>query len=100
MEKYLVSLLVKVAAVAAVASVLARSSAFKRMLMREARTMNQRVMLSLWLSVVFATGAAIRVVTHRYEAADLGLEGSLIAGILGGYVTGLLSGVIISLPAM
>ena len=35
-----------------------------------------------------------------YPAADLGLEGSLIAGILGGYVTGLLSGVLISLPAM
>ena len=35
-----------------------------------------------------------------YPAADLGLEGSLIAGILGGYVTGLASGVLISLPAM
>jgi two-component system LytT family sensor kinase len=33
-----------------------------------------------------------------YEAADLGLEGSLIAGLLGGYVTGLVSGILISLP--
>jgi two-component system LytT family sensor kinase len=31
---------------------------------------------------------------------DLGLEGSLLAGILGGYVTGLISGVLISIPAM
>ena len=30
---------------------------------------------------------------------DLGLEGSLLAGLLGGYVTGLVSGVLISLPA-
>jgi len=29
---------------------------------------------------------------QNYYAADLGLEGSLLAGILGGYVTGLLSG--------
>ena len=43
---------------------------------------------------------AIRVFSKSYPAADLGLEGSLIAGILGGYVTGLASGVLISLPAM
>jgi hypothetical protein len=38
--------------------------------------------------------------TRNYPAADLGLEGALLAGILGGYVTGLFSGVLISLPAM
>ena len=31
---------------------------------------------------------------------DLGLEGSLLAGLLGGYVTGLTSGILISFPAM
>src|SRR5207247_9203462 len=38
--------------------------------------------------------------TRSYPAVDLGLEGSLLSGILGGYVTGLLSGVLISIPAM
>ena len=43
---------------------------------------------------------ATRVVAPSYRAVDLGLEGSLLAGILGGYVTGLVSGILISIPAM
>jgi len=94
------SLLVKLAAMASIASVLARSNSFKGLLMGETRTLNQRVALSLWLSSAFGVSVAIRVFSKSYPAADLGLEGSLIAGILGGYVTGLASGVLISLPAM
>src|ERR1035441_972578 len=93
-------LLVKLAAMASIASVLARSNSFKNLLMGETRTLNQRVALSLWLSSAFGVSVAIRVFSKSYPAADLGLEGSLIAGILGGYVTGLASGVLISLPAM
>ncbi len=93
-------LLVKLGVMASIASVLARSNSFKSLLMRETRTLNQRVALALWLASVFGVSVAIRVVSKSYQAADLGLEGSLIAGILGGYVTGLLSGVLISLPAM
>jgi two-component system, LytTR family, sensor kinase len=93
-------LLVKLAAMASIASVLARSSSFKNLLMGETRTLNQRVALSLWLGSAFGVSVAIRVFSKSYPAADLGLEGSLIAGILGGYVTGLASGVLISLPAM
>src|SRR5690349_4207831 len=85
---------------ASVASLLARWNSFKSMLMRENRTLNQRVILALWLSVVFAAGVAVRVVSKSYNAADVGLEGSLLAGLLGGYVTGLLSGIVISLPAV
>ncbi len=94
---------------AAIASVLARFSAFKATLMRETRTMNQRMELATWLSVVFGTTVAVRVLISfseqkdrylGYQAGDLGLEGSLIAGLLGGYVTGLVSGVLISLPAV
>jgi two-component system LytT family sensor kinase len=70
------------------------------MLMREGRTLNQRLKLALWFSAIFAAGVATRVSIRPYEAVDLGLEGSLLAGILGGYVTGLLSGVLISIPAM
>jgi len=94
------SLLVKLAAMASIASVLARSNSFKGLLMGETRTLNQRVALSLWMSSAFGVSVAIRVFSKSYPAADLGLEGSLIAGILGGYVTGLASGVLISLPAM
>ncbi|HWB85213.1 MAG TPA: sensor histidine kinase [Bryobacteraceae bacterium] len=100
LERYLVSLLVKLGVVASIASILARSNRFKSMLMRETRTLNHRLGLALWLSSAFAVSVATRVVSHsNYEGADLGLEGSLIAGLLGGYVTGLVSGVLISLPA-
>jgi hypothetical protein len=91
LERYLVALLVKLVAMASIASVLARSNRFKSALMRETRTLKQRVVLSLWLASVFAASVATRVVSRTYHAADLGLEGSLIAGLLGGYVTGLLS---------
>ena len=101
LQGYLVTLLVKLAAMAAIASILARSNRFKAMLMRENRTLGQRLELAIWLSVVFAASVATRVAGHdTYNGADLGLEGSLMAGILGGYVTGLVSGVLISLPAL
>jgi two-component system LytT family sensor kinase len=99
-DTWLVSLLVKLAVMASIASILARSSRFKFILMRENRTMMQRLELSLWLSTFFAASVAARILGRTaYQGADLGLEGSLIAGILGGYVCGLLSGIIISLPA-
>lgn len=99
-EEYWVTLLVKLGVVACLASFLVRSSAVKRMLMQESRTLGQRLRLSFWFSAVFAASVATRVVGKSYRAVDLGLEGSLLAGILGGYVTGLVSGILISLPAM
>ena len=99
-EPYVVSLLVKLAAMASIASILARSSRFKSILLEEKRTLRQRMELALWLSVVFGASVAMRIADKSaYQGADLGLEGSLIAGILGGYVTGMLAGVMISLPA-
>jgi two-component system LytT family sensor kinase len=68
--------------------------------MRETRTLNQRLVLALWLASVFAAGVTARLMSRNYQAADLAMEGSLLAGLLGGYVTGLLSGLLISLPAM
>jgi two-component system LytT family sensor kinase len=69
--------------------------------MREQRTLNQRLMLSLSFAAIFGAGMATRLITGgAYKAVDLGLEASLLAGILAGYVTGLVTGVLISLPAM
>src|SRR5438067_2535690 len=102
MLESLFPLLVKLAAMASIASVLARFSSFKSMLMGESRTLRERAALSLWLAAAFGASVAIRVFSEsqNYPAVDLGLEGSLIAGILGGYVTGLCSGILISIPAM
>src|SRR4051794_40107300 len=97
---YLVPLLLKLGVMASIASILARSSTFKAMLMLENRTLNQRLTLSALLSSVFGGSVAVRVLGAAYGVADLGLEGSLIAGILGGYVPGLICGVLIPLPAV
>lgn len=99
LESYF-SLLLKLGVMASLASILARSAHFKRMLMRETRTLEQRLALGLVLSVVFGGSVVTRIVGKTYPAVDLGLEGSLLAGILGGYVTGLLSGSLIALPSV
>jgi len=101
LDQHLVILLVKLAVAASLASILTRSGRFQRMLMREERTLAQRVQMALVSAVIFGSGVLTRVVTRdAYQAVDLGLEGSLVMGMLGGYVTGLLAGVLISIPAM
>ncbi len=100
MEQITVTLLVRIAVAASLASIMVRFEAFRGMLMREQRTLNQRMKLALGFSGVFGAGVGIRVLTRSYSAVDLGLEGSLLAGVVGGYVTGLVSGVLISLPGM
>ncbi len=99
-DQHLVNLLVKLAVAASVASVLVRFTAFKRILLREERTLRQRLTLALSISAVFGAGVALRVFTGIYKPADLGLEASLIAGLVGGYICALVAGVLISLPAM
>jgi two-component system, LytTR family, sensor kinase len=96
---YYFSLLVKLGVAAGLASVVARSNHFKAMLMRENRTLSQRVKLALWFAIMYGATVSVRVYSRNYQAADLGLEGALLAGLLGGYVTGLCAGVVISLPA-
>jgi len=97
---YYFSLLAKLAVSAGIASVLARSNHFKAMLMRENRALSQRLKLGFWLSIVYGVSLAARMLNSNYAAADLSLEGSLLAGIVGGYVTGLFSGILIALPAL
>lgn len=99
-QEYLVILLIRLGVVASLASLLVRFGRFKTMLLREDRTINQRMLLALLLGGIFASGVAIRLVAPQYKAIDLGLEGSLVAGLVGGYVAGLISGVVISTPAM
>jgi two-component system, LytTR family, sensor kinase len=100
-EQSLVTLLVRLAVAGSLASILIRSSRFQRILMRDERTLPERLVMALGCGAFFAAGAATRVLTHNtYQAVDVGLEGSFVLGIVGGYTTGLVSGILISLPAM
>jgi two-component system LytT family sensor kinase len=95
----LITLLVKVGVIAAIASFGIRSTAVRRMLLREERTLDQRVRLSLWFTGLFAPGEIIRILAPDYTALDLSLEASLLAGLMGGYVSGMLAGILLSVPA-
>jgi two-component system LytT family sensor kinase len=95
------TLLLRVAVAASLASILSRFPAFQSTLMREDRTLVQRVKLSLMFSAFYGGSVFFRVLNPaKYDAVDLGLEGSLLSGMVGGYVTGLLSGILISIPAV
>src|SRR3974390_1606798 len=100
-EQSLVALLLRLAVAASLASILIRSNRFQRLLLREERTIPERLAMALGCGVFFAAGVATRVLTHDpYQAVDLGMEGSFVLGIVGGYLTGLVSGVLISVPAL
>jgi two-component system LytT family sensor kinase len=99
--QHLLILLVKLAVAASLASILTRSSGFQRMLMRDERTLTQRVKMALVCAVIYGSGVAVRVANPgAYQAVDLGMEGSLVMGMLGGYVTGMLAGVFIAIPTL
>ena len=98
-QQLVTTLLLRVAVAASLASILSRFTAFQQMLMREDRTLLQRFKLALACAAPYAASVATRVMNVSYQAVDLGLEGSLVAGMVGGYVTGLLAGVLISIPA-
>ncbi len=101
LDQLLVTLLVKLAVAASLASILARSSRFLRMIMKEERTLNQRLELALVFALFFGASVATRIATHgTYGGVDVGMEGCLILGLIGGYFAGLTGGILISLPAM
>jgi two-component system LytT family sensor kinase len=99
-EQPLVNLFVKLAVAASLASILVRFRFFKNLLMTEDRTLDQRLRLGVSIAMVFGGAVAVRVITGTYTGADVGLEGSFIAGLIGGYVPGLIAGTIISLAPM
>src|SRR5260370_13383406 len=94
-EAPLVPLLVKLGVVASLASILTRFSGAKRMLLREQRTLSQRLRFALWLAAIFGAGVWTRVATGNYLALDLALEGSLLAAIPAGLFSALLPGALI-----
>jgi two-component system LytT family sensor kinase len=95
----LTTLVVKLAAMAALATMLARYRRFRHILIFEQRDWPDRLVFALGLGVPFTAGVAARVLLN-YDAADLTLEGAFIAGLIAGPYTGALVGLAISLPAI
>jgi Putative regulator of cell autolysis len=100
-EQHLVSLLVKIAVAASVASILMRFRRIQRILLNDERTIGERLQLALILSVIFGAGETARIITpNQYQAIDLALESAIIAGMLAGYVSGMVTGLCVSIPAL
>lgn len=99
-QQQLAALLIKVAVSASIASILMRFNRIQKILLRDDRTVADRVQLAFIFSILFGASAGVRSLTTQYPAIDLALEGATIAGFLGGYVSGLITGMCVSLPDM
>lgn len=100
-QQQVAALLIKVAVSASIASILMRFGRIQKILLRDDRTVADRLLLAFIFSVLFGATAGVRILSkNQYPAIDLTLEGSIIAGMLGGYVSGLITGICVSLPAM
>src|ERR1700712_5685227 len=100
-QQQVAALLIKVAVAASIASILMRFARMQKILLRDERSVSERLQLAFIFSAIFGTTAVFRLIAHhQYQALDIAFEGSIIAGMLGGYVSGLLTGICSSLPDM
>jgi len=96
----LISLLVELGVAAAVASSLARSTNFKRLLLLRERTPKQILQLLAWICVPLTLGVWVRVRVPNFLAADLSFEATAILGLLLGPWWAMLGGLALALPAV
>ena len=95
----LTTLIVKLAVIAVLATMLARYRRFRHILIFERRGWTDRLVFTLALAVPLIGGVVIRRLLN-YDAADLTLEGSFLAGLIAGPYTGALVGFLVGLPAL
>jgi two-component system LytT family sensor kinase len=93
----LVTLIVKLAVVATLATMLVRFRWFRRILLTERRDWPERLVFAAGLGIPLTAGVAARLLLN-YDAADLTLSGSFLAGLIAGPYAGALVGVAVGLP--
>ena len=96
----LITLLVKLGVMASVASVLARAHTFRRLFFAEHRRTGQTLGLLAFFLVPLTLGVWIRTSVSNFLAADISFETIILLGLLLGSRWAVLSGVVLSLPAM
>src|SRR6266536_524163 len=99
MQVLLTTLLVKLAVMAALATMLVRYRRFRHMLIFERRAWPDRLAFALSLGIPLAAGVMSRLLL-RYDAADLTLEGSFLAGLIAGPYAGATVGALVGIPAL
>jgi two-component system LytT family sensor kinase len=96
----LISLLVELGVAAAVASSLARSTQFKRLLLTSNRSRREVLQLLAWICVPLTLGVWVRARVPNFLAADLSFEAVVILALLLGPGPAMLGGVALAVPAL
>ena len=96
----LITLLVKLGVVASFASILARGSTFRRLLFAEKRRPAQTLALLAFFLVPITLGVWVRLVVPNFLAADISFETVILLGLLTGPRWAMLSGCVLSVPAL
>jgi two-component system LytT family sensor kinase len=98
-NQLLLTLLVKLALMAMLATMLARYRRFRHILIFERRGWLDRLVFTLSLGIPLMAGVTIRVLSKGYSGVDLSLEGPFLAGLIAGPYTGALVGGMVAVPA-
>src|SRR6185369_2995647 len=93
------TLVVKLAVMAALATMLVRYRRFRHILIFERRDWPDRLTFVLALGVPLAAGVASRLLLN-YKAADLTLEGAFLAGLIAGPYAGAIVGLMAGFPPL
>src|SRR5947208_1356571 len=93
----LTTLVVKIAVMAALATMLVRYRRFRHILIFERRAWPDRFVFALSLGVPLSLGVCARLLLD-YQAADLSLEGSFLAGLIAGPYAGATVGALVGVP--
>jgi two-component system LytT family sensor kinase len=95
----LTTLVVKVAIVAVLSTMLVRFPWFRRILLTEKRDWPERLVFAASLGVPLTAGVVARLLIN-YDAADLTLSGSFLAGLLAGPYAGAIVGSVVGIPPL
>src|SRR5215207_3138698 len=94
----LTTLVFKLAVVAILSTMLVRFPWFRRILLTEKRDWPERLVFAASLGVPLTAGVVARLLLN-YDAADVTLAGSFLAGLLAGPYAGALVGAMVGIPA-
>ena len=93
----LTTLMAQLAIVAVLATMLVRFRWFRRILLTERRDWPERLVFAFSLGIPLTAGVLSRILLG-YEAADLTLAGSFLAGLLAGPYAGAIVGAMVGVP--
>jgi two-component system LytT family sensor kinase len=96
-QSLLITLVFELAVAATLATMLVRFRWFRRILLTEKRDWPERLVFAAGLGIPLLAGVLARLLLH-YNAADLTLPGSFLAGLIAGPYAGALVGAVLGLP--